>query len=36
MIENLDKKLTEIEALPIEQQIPELAKLIEQLEEQLR
>lgn len=36
MIENLDEKLAEIEALPIEEQIPELTKLIERLEEQLR
>lgn len=36
MIENLDEKLQEIEALPIEEQIPKLAQIIEQLEEQLR
>lgn len=35
MIQDLDKKLQAVEQLPIEEQIVELAKIIEQLEAQL-
>ena len=36
MIENLEERLAAIEALPVEEQIAELGKLVEDLEELLR
>lgn len=36
MIENLEERLAAIEALSVEEQIAELGKLVEELEELLR